>query len=213
MAYILNEDSYLSHHGILGQKWGVRRYQNPDGTLTELGKKRKKSVFISGSSKTQFDDNPYYRKKLPKQITDEIDKYVKDKKKILVGDAPGIDRQVQDYLNKIGYDDVEIYGPGKNVRYSANMNWKQNPIDAPEFEEMSPEWLRKKDIAMTNNADEGLAVILDQGAQATRNNITRLLDQNKNVKVYELNNFGDSWDRWLDDKEIQEVFKKKIKDL
>lgn len=30
----------LSHHGILGQKWGVRRYQNSDGTLTEAGKKR-----------------------------------------------------------------------------------------------------------------------------------------------------------------------------
>lgn len=32
--------NYICHHGIKGQKWGVRRYQNEDGSLTELGKKR-----------------------------------------------------------------------------------------------------------------------------------------------------------------------------
>ena len=31
---------YLVHHGIIGQKWGIRRYQNSDGTLTVAGKKR-----------------------------------------------------------------------------------------------------------------------------------------------------------------------------
>lgn len=30
----------LSHHGTLGQKWGLRRYQNEDGTLTPAGKER-----------------------------------------------------------------------------------------------------------------------------------------------------------------------------
>lgn len=33
---------YLAHHGIKGQRWGVRRYQNEDGTLTPEGKQRYK---------------------------------------------------------------------------------------------------------------------------------------------------------------------------
>lgn len=31
---------YLEHYGIKGQKWGIRRYQNEDGTLTAEGRKR-----------------------------------------------------------------------------------------------------------------------------------------------------------------------------
>lgn len=33
-------ENYLAHHGILGQKWGIRRYQNRDGSLTAEGRKR-----------------------------------------------------------------------------------------------------------------------------------------------------------------------------
>ena len=40
----LYDDLYLAHHGVLGQKWGVRRYQNSDGTLTSAGKARKKGI-------------------------------------------------------------------------------------------------------------------------------------------------------------------------
>ena len=36
----LNTTTELRHHGIKGQKWGVRRFQNKDGSLTDIGRKR-----------------------------------------------------------------------------------------------------------------------------------------------------------------------------
>ena len=186
----------VAHSGTKGMKWGVRNYQNPDGTYTELGKeRRRKTVFVSGSSKTQSEDSEYYRKELPKEIKSELKEHIKNSDKILVGDAPGVDRQVQDYLKKKNYSYVEVYGPGKQVRYSADKKWKTHPVDAPEFEEGSKEWLAKKDKAMADAADEGLAIVIPNGASATRKNVDRLLADNKDVLLFELNANGK--DHWI----------------
>ena len=43
------DSNYLVHHGIKGMKWGIRRYQDADGNLTEAGKAR---YFRNGKRKT-----------------------------------------------------------------------------------------------------------------------------------------------------------------
>lgn len=72
----------LYHHGILGMKWGVRRYQNKDGTLTEAGKKRydrdvsennakKKDnrIVIDGPDPSRWSKEDIQRSK---RVTDEV---------------------------------------------------------------------------------------------------------------------------------------------
>ena len=39
-----DEGAYLAHHGVKGQRWGARRFQNYDGSLTEKGKHRMKTL-------------------------------------------------------------------------------------------------------------------------------------------------------------------------
>lgn len=52
MMYTWNDGTdYLMHHGIKGQKWGIRRFQNPDGTLTEAGKRKLQAYKDSEATK------------------------------------------------------------------------------------------------------------------------------------------------------------------
>ena len=56
MGYFYSDEE-LAHHGILGQKWGVRRFQNEDGTLTSEGRKHYSSEYRKQMERAKQDVN------------------------------------------------------------------------------------------------------------------------------------------------------------
>lgn len=50
-----HESDELMHYGVLGMKWGVRRYLNKDGSLTSSGRKRVSNKYKTEISKADKD--------------------------------------------------------------------------------------------------------------------------------------------------------------
>lgn len=90
-SWIIGDELY--HHGIKGQKWGVRRYQNEDGSYTEEGKKRY-GIMPSGRMSTK--GQARYYKDLRKQAKKEGYK------------GAALDRRIKD-----AYDNTDDYNKGK----------------------------------------------------------------------------------------------------
>jgi len=78
--YVVHDELY--HHGILGQKWGVRRYQNSDGSLTAQGKKRYggnsyKELTPEGKKKYKTDVSITRKLRSAKDSAETADMYAK----------------------------------------------------------------------------------------------------------------------------------------
>ena len=78
------ENQILQHHDIKGQRWGVRRYQRPDGSLTREGKRRASNIYqnyyTKGSDdlkKAQVEINRKATKDSDKAYNDTMDRFNK----------------------------------------------------------------------------------------------------------------------------------------
>ena len=119
----------LLHYGILGMKWGVRRYQNYDGTLTEAGKKRvsaeyKKQTKIGMSKWNKNYSKTYvtaYNKAADTMNNGGINKY----------NAEQEQKYGKDYALRQGYieDYKTIFNSllGQNLNAALDSFYKTNP--------------------------------------------------------------------------------------
>lgn len=101
----MNREEYynnleLAHHGIKGQKWGIRRYQNEDGTLTEAGKKRQE--------KLEYRQNNSYAQRVADRRIDRRSKILSDQ--IKAGSASAFRRNQlrTNQLNELKVSSEEI---------------------------------------------------------------------------------------------------------
>lgn len=115
-------DGYLAHHGIKGQKWGVRRFRNEDGSLTKAGKER---YGFKGTGKTRNELNAEV-----KQLREEG--YQKASKKL------GVDKlkaEASEYAKRNGLDEDDGGGgdPKAGAKYW-KMQEKINRMDEKAYE-------------------------------------------------------------------------------
>lgn len=131
----------------------------------------KMTVFIGGSKTI---------KKLNTNVLLKLKEIIEKNHHIVVGDCPGVDTLVQQYLFDYGYENVTIYASGETVRNNVGA-WNVQHI--PVEDGVSGfDFYRKKDIAMSDVADYGL-MIWDGKSKGTYHNIMDLQERGKFVGV------------------------------
>jgi hypothetical protein len=129
-------------------------------------------IFIGGSRRLS---------KLNKQITHILDKVTDKGYTVLIGDANGADKAVQNYLQNKKYDNVVIYCMQNRCRNNMG-NWKTKNIEALK-DSFDFQYYASKDLKMAQDTDYGF-MLWDSKSRGTLNNIINLLKENKKVVVY-----------------------------
>jgi hypothetical protein len=130
-------------------------------------------VFIGGSRKIS---------KLSPEVLQELDGLLAKNPAIVIGDASGVDKSVQQYLHAKGYRDVEVFCSGTRCRHNVG-DWPTRQISVTSARR-DFDFYATKDISMSEVASFGL-MIWDGESAGTLMNVLRLIKQNKSVVIFE----------------------------
>lgn len=125
---IVNGELY--HHGVKGMKWGVRRYQNADGSLTPVGKKRISKQYKKTADKVTKElkrgyNNMYvnsYNRAADHMNSGGIDKFNRQQEKKYGKKYAERDGYVDDYNKLFEKELVRNMNKSLNEFYSSNKN-------------------------------------------------------------------------------------------
>lgn len=142
MEYII-KDGELYHHGILGMKWGVRRFQNKDGSLTQVGKKRltrkqKKTLEKARKAKQE-------KAEAAKKAKQEQEEFEKGKKKAI---ESGSAQDVLKYKGKLTQQELQTAFNRLNLERSiADISARENANQKSRIEKFTDRLQKAKNLA------------------------------------------------------------------
>ena len=118
---------------------------------------------------------------VPVEIQERLDNIIKNQYQIIVGDSNGVDKLIQNYLYKSGYQNVNIFCSGTRCRNNIG-HWKIESIQVPSCVS-GFQFYAVKDREMAKKANYGL-MIWDGKSPGTILNILRLIRSNKISVLY-----------------------------
>ena len=144
-----------------------------------------------------FIGGPLKIKTLKFDIIQKLDNIIKNKYEVLIGDADGVDRTVQEYFCSKKYQNVEVYCVNE---YRNNLgNWKSVAIKV-DSKRKNREYFTVKDKKMAELADVGF-MIWNKKSEGTLSNILNLLVLKKNVCLFLYEENKLIWLKYLKDLE------------